>query len=98
METESIKLGDRVQDRISKLEGIVVGITDWLYGCRRLSVQPETAKDNKPADNFVIDDPQAILLKKDAVTTAASADDNPPAPGPHGDRPDPLTRLDPTRG
>lgn len=97
MKTELIKLGDRVQDRITKLEGIVVAITDWLYGCRRLSVQPEMSKDGKPVDMFVVDDPQARLLKKDAVAPAASADDSPPSPGPHGDRPSPSARPDPTR-
>ena len=34
-----IQLGDRVRDRITGFEGVVVGITDWLYQCRRPIVQ-----------------------------------------------------------
>jgi len=67
-----IEHGDRVKDKISGLKGIVVGITTWLYGCRRISVQPESAKDNRPADMFVVDEPQLILLKKTVIAPISS--------------------------
>lgn len=36
-----VELGDRVKDKISGLKGIAVGISNYLYGCRRISIQPE---------------------------------------------------------
>lgn len=104
MTKQQIELGDRVQDKISKLKGIVVAKTDWLYGCLRLTVQPESTKDDKPAATFTLDDPQVVLLEKKAVTPAGTlataspdGDDSPPAPRAHGGRNDPLARPDPTR-
>jgi hypothetical protein len=67
---ETIELGDRVQCRISKIKGIVTGITYWLYGCARVVIQPETSKDGKPAESFSVDMPQCILKKKHAVVAA----------------------------
>ena len=59
-----IELGDRVRDKISGLQGIVVGDTKWLYGCRRITVQPEKAKDNKPVEklNLTLDKTGVLLL------------------------------------
>jgi len=65
---ERIKNGDRVRDRITGLKGIVVGRTEWLYGCTRITVQPESAtKDNKPAETFCVDEPQLEVLKRGVV-------------------------------
>lgn len=63
-----IQLGDRVKDAISGVTGIVIGKTDWLYGCRRITVQPETDKDGKPTDAFAIDEPQAVLVQAGVIT------------------------------
>jgi hypothetical protein len=54
---EKVELGDRVEDKITGLKGIIIGITNWLYGCLRVTVQPEEAKDGKPADTFCVDEP-----------------------------------------
>lgn len=60
-----VELGDRVQDKISGAKGIVVILTDWAYGCVRVTIQPEKInKDSKPLDDFTIDEPQAKVLKK----------------------------------
>jgi hypothetical protein len=67
MALKVIELGDRVKDKISGLSGIAVGITNYLYGCRRISVQPEQAKDGKPAEWFTVDEPQLDLVKKCVV-------------------------------
>ena len=40
-----IQLGDRAKDRISGFEGIVIGIGQWLHGCRRISIQPTELRD-----------------------------------------------------
>ena len=62
-----IKLGDRVKDKITGLKGIAIGATDWLYGCRRICVQPEEAKDGKPAESFHVNEPQLELIKERVI-------------------------------
>ena len=42
------ELGDIVRDTITGLEGVVVGRTDYLYGCRRYQIAPRDLKDGKP--------------------------------------------------
>ncbi len=79
MESEVVNVGDRVSDPMSGLEGIVQARTVWLYGCVRLTIQPDGSKDAKPHATFVIDEPQARLMKR--------ATDEPAAPK-HGDRDD----------
>jgi len=63
-----IELGDRVKDKISGLKGIVVGISNYLYGCKRVSIQPEEAKDGKPAEWYTVDEPQLEIVKKSVVS------------------------------
>ena len=60
----TIELGDKVRDRMTGFAGIAVGIHHWLYGCTRISVQPEKLKDGKPVDPQVFDEPQLEVLKK----------------------------------
>lgn len=62
-----IKLGDKVRDRITKIEGIVVGYSQWLFGCERVAIQPQEAKDGKPAELVHIDAAQCELLEAGAV-------------------------------
>lgn len=80
--------GDRVQDKISGAKGIVVARTEWIYGCVRLSVQPEDVKDGKPADCFVVDEPQATVLTNQALKD--SSQEQAPAARSHGERNDAL--------
>jgi hypothetical protein len=79
MESVVVLVGDRVSDPVSGLEGIVQARTQWLYGCVRITIQPDGSKDGKPFDCFVIDEPQAQIVKR--------ATDEPAAPN-HGDRDD----------
>ncbi len=94
MAEKTIELGDRVKDRISGLQGIAVGITNYLYGCRRISVQPEESKDGKPADWFTVDEPQLEIMKKGAVAPRMVTEDK---PRPYGPAPDISRRRDVTR-
>lgn len=60
----TIQLGDRVRDRISGFEGVVVGVTEWLYNCRRPIVQPSTVGTNgKPIESQSFDEPQLEVLE-----------------------------------
>jgi hypothetical protein len=92
-----VKLGSLVKDRISGLEGIVIGRCTWLYGCVRVTVQPQEHKDGKPAEAFCIDEAQAEVLKDGAVTGFEEE----PAPAPParraGPRADAGRRPDATR-
>jgi hypothetical protein len=84
----SIKHGDRVKDKISQLTGIVIGITEWMYGCRRISVQPEQFKDGMIVDMFCVDEPQLKVLERGVITREAVA----PTPRRHGPREDAQPR------
>lgn len=85
---DRIKLGQKVRDKISGNEGVVVARTEWLHGCVRLTIQPEGTKDGCPFDAFVVDEPQVEVVDRRA----------PPAPKPrHGDRADAGRAPDPGR-
>lgn len=91
-----INLGDRVKDTITGIKGIVIGKTDWLYGCRRIVIQPEEAKDGKPAESFSVDEPQVVLVKAGVIAHAVPAGDDHVAPArrAHGPREDAARRSD----
>lgn len=57
-----INLGDRVQDVISGIKGIVVAKTQWLFGCNRITIEPEGNDNGKIFERVTIDEPQAELL------------------------------------
>lgn len=60
---ERVELGDIVKDSITGFKGVAVGITTWLHGCRRISIQPEALHDGKPIESAVFDEPQVVVLK-----------------------------------
>jgi len=53
-----LKLGEKVKDKITGLEGVIVVRSEWLYGCIRLGIQPMELKDAKPADIVEYDEAQ----------------------------------------
>lgn len=65
-----IELGDRVKDIISGATGIVYGITEYLFGCKRIVVTPEAVKDGKPADTLYLDEPQCMIVQKHALNSS----------------------------
>jgi len=52
----AIKLGDKVRDTVTGLEGIAVARTEWLLGCIRWGVQPVELKDGKPVEDSWFDE------------------------------------------
>ncbi len=58
----SIKLGDKVRDKITGLVGIAVCHSEWLNGCIRIVVQPQELKDGKPVDATCFDEPSLELV------------------------------------
>lgn len=59
---ETVKLGAKVRDTITGLEGIVIHKTEWLNGCWRIGVQPQELKDGKPVEYSVFDVEQLELV------------------------------------
>ena len=58
-----IGLGDTARDSITGFEGVVVCVSQWLYGCRRISIQPRQLDPNgKPVDYASFDEPQCELI------------------------------------
>lgn len=65
----TVQLGDRVRDRITGFEGIVIGITEWLYQCRRPIVQPSgLTTDGKLRDTSSFDEDQLEIIEIGAFT------------------------------
>lgn len=58
-----IHVGDTVQDSITKVRGIVMVESEWLYGCRRIGIQPLKLKDGAPRDVEWYDEPRLLVLK-----------------------------------
>jgi len=54
-----VDLGDKVRDKITGLEGILVARTEYLNGCWRIGIQPQEIKDGKPVEPYWIDVEQA---------------------------------------
>lgn len=81
-----IKLGQRVRDTLSGTEGTAVARTEWLYGCVRISIQPEGTKNGVPYDYFVVDEAQLDVIRKGLFSkskpSGGSRDDPGRAPDP----------------
>lgn len=59
-----IKLGDRVREKFTQVEGVVIGITFWLTGCDHVGVRREgTDKDGKPWELLWFDEPNLEVVQ-----------------------------------
>lgn len=57
------ELGAEVKDKVTGYRGLIMGRTEWLYGCRRYSLQAQELKDGKPVESWTIDEDAIELLK-----------------------------------
>ncbi len=84
-----IKLGDVARDTITGFAGKVVGITDWLYQCRRLGLQPmKLDKEGKPYCIEWFDELQCELVRNEVEGAEVRGKDTGgpmPAPTRNGD-------------
>jgi len=65
MKRKKVNLGDEVLDPISGYKGTALGITMWLYGCERITVQmkgTDSEGNLYPTQSF--DEPQLKVTKK----------------------------------
>lgn len=65
-----VKLGQKVKDTVTGLEGLAVARTTYIYGCARISIQPFSHKDGKPAEWVSFDEPQLKVIGEDASKVA----------------------------
>jgi hypothetical protein len=60
--------GDRVEDIITGFTGIVIGETDWMYGCKHVAVKPEKlGEDKQPQESKSFDVQRIKILKENVV-------------------------------
>lgn len=62
--TNSIRLGDLVKDAVSGYEGVVVVISEFLNGCRRICICPRVKDDGSFQEERWFDEPQMQIVKK----------------------------------
>ena len=79
------------------MKGIAYCLCDWLYGCRRITVQPEEAQDGKPAEMFTVDEPQLEIFKKAAVSRFNPETPEQEKKRSHGPRQDAIRQGNPMR-
>ena len=61
---DSLKLGDKAKDQISGFSGTIVAITEWLNGCRRITIQPSMLHEGKPVDSSTFDAEQIVKVEE----------------------------------
>ena len=71
MTETTVELGDRVSDPITGFKGTAIAITQWMYGCRRITIQPTGVnKDGEIFGSEAFDEPSLKVTKR-ANTPAA---------------------------
>jgi hypothetical protein len=63
-----INLGDTAKDTITGYKGVVIAETNWLNGCRRLTIQSKEMKDGRPIDTVTFDVEQLELVSKAKIS------------------------------
>lgn len=57
------ELGDKLRDRVSEVEGIVIGRIEYLNGCTQYAIKPKKTKDGKVLDAEWVDSQQVEKVK-----------------------------------
>ena len=73
-----VKLGDRVKDSITGLEGTVTGRCAYLNGCVSLEIQPYKLHDGRPIKTVWLDEQRVDQVS--AATAGGPHDHTPPSP------------------
>ena len=88
-----IQLGDLVRDPITGVQGVAVCRAQWLYGCLRITVQPEGFKDGKAPDTIGFEEPQLEVIER-GKHAPKQREASAPTGGP---RPEPMRQSDVSR-
>ena len=71
MTETTVDFGDQVEDTITGFKGTVIAITQWMYGCRRITVQPKGLnKDGEIYGHEQFDEPQLKVTKAAKIPAA----------------------------
>lgn len=62
-----IKLGSKAKDKITKLEGVVTGRCQYIYGCDQYLVNPEVGGDNDWKESRWIDEGRLSVINEGEV-------------------------------
>ncbi len=88
MKTETIKkikLGVTARDVITGFEGIVIGRTEYLYGCAHIAIKStKLDKDGAPMECKWFDEPQVEMVPKKAKIKPVSQNTGGPKEIPMG--------------
>lgn len=57
------ELGSKVECKITGYKGVITARHEWLYGCRRYTLQARELKDGKPVDTHYLDEDAIQLLE-----------------------------------
>jgi hypothetical protein len=63
----SIKLGQKVRDKVTGLVGIATCRSTFLTGCDRIAIQPEAGSDGKVPNSYYVDEPQLVIIDETPV-------------------------------
>lgn len=72
-----LQLGDKIQDTLSKLIGIVTSLSIHLHGCITVGVKPMGLKHGLPLATQWFDAPQLIVVKDSAAEKSSGKDGGP---------------------
>ena len=64
---EEIKLGNKVRDKLTDLEGVVVAKAIYLNGCIQYQIQPRELKDGKPLEDIWVDEVQLENIEENNI-------------------------------
>jgi len=56
-----IQLGQKVRDRLTKFEGVVVGRVEYLTGCAQVLVQPDVDDKGAWVESRWMDEPRMLV-------------------------------------
>lgn len=71
--SKAIKLGNKVRDTITGFAGILIGRTEWMYGCNRIGIQPEGLHEGKPVDAEWFDEQRVELVEATPVKVSPNS-------------------------
>ena len=71
MDETVVDFGDQVTDPLTGFKGTVVAITQWMYGCRRITIRPKGLdKAGKTIESISVDEPGLKVTKRANVPAA----------------------------
>lgn len=74
---KKIKLGMEVKDIVTEYTGIATSATEYLQGCRRISVQAKMKGDGTVPDECTFDEPQLEVVGRGILPPEESDEGGP---------------------